>query len=312
VLCNYSLKTGKLSDGMRDQSTPGFFANLHGTARGPFLEGNHRPRMEDPVATAVLKSELFLFFEQLAGAREHALLLDYDGTIAPFRANRHQAFPYAEVPELLDSIMSTCGTRVVLISGRRAAEIGPLLGPIPQPEIWGSHGLERLLPDGRYEVLPVPQQAAAALAEAHVRLEGEGLTRLCEVKPGAVAIHWRGLKTTQIEEIRTTAYRTLATLACQADLRMDEFDGGLELRVRGGNKQHAVRTVLSEMAADVAVAYLGDDITDEDAFQEVNLRGLTVLVRPTVRSTKAQTWLKPPAELVQFLLDWIRACGGDV
>jgi trehalose 6-phosphate phosphatase len=274
--------------------------------------GNHCPDKEIPVATAVLKSELFLFFEQLARARKSVLLLDYDGTIAPFRTNRHQAFPYAEVPELLDSIMSTCGTRVVLISGRPAGQIRPFLGSIPQPEIWGAHGVERLLPDGRYEALPITEEAAAALRDAAVRLQEEGLGHLCETKRGAVAIHWRGLKRTQIEDIRGTAYRSLISLACQADLRMVEFDGGLELRVRAGNKGHAVRTVLSEVAEDSPVAYLGDDITDEDAFQEVNPRGLTVLVRPTLRTTKAQIWLKPPDELIQFLLDWIHACGGDV
>lgn len=270
------------------------------------------PQSGDSMATAVLKSELFLFFEQLARARERALLLDYDGTIAPFRANRNQAFPYAEVPELLDSIMSTCGTRVVVISGRPAVEIRPLLGSIPQPEIWGAHGVERLLPDGSYEVLPLPEAAISALTEAAVRLRNEGLGHLCESKAGALAIHWRGLKRTQVEQVRETAYRSLVSLACQADLRIVEFDGGVELRVRGGNKAHAVRTVLSEVAEDVPIAYMGDDVTDEDAFQEVNARGLTVLVRPTLRASKAQVWLRPPEELIQFLLDWIRACGGDV
>ena len=264
------------------------------------------------MATAVLKSELFLFFEQLARARESVLLLDYDGTIAPFRANRNQAFPYAEVPELLDSLMSTCRTRVVLISGRPAAQIRPFLGSIPQPEIWGAHGMERLLPDGTYEALPIADEAAAALRDAAVRLQDEGLGHLCETKCGAVAVHWRGLKRAQIEEIRETVYRSLISLACHADLRMMEFDGGLELRVRAGNKGHAVRTVLAEVGDGVPVAYLGDDITDEDAFQEVNSRGLTVLVRPTLRASKAQIWLRLPDELIQFLLDWIRACGGDV
>ncbi|MGH9571319.1 MAG: hypothetical protein ACRD4F_16865, partial [Candidatus Angelobacter sp.] len=65
-------------------------------------------------------------------------------------------------------------------------------------------------------------------------------------------------------------------------------------------------------ADDVAAAYLGDDLTDEDAFQAINGRGLSVLVRPAWRSTTAQAWLRPPGELIQFLNDWIHACGGDV
>ena len=42
------------------------------------------------------------------------------------------------------------------------------------------------------------------------------------------------------------------------------FDGGLELRAVGCNKQYAVKGVLSETPQESAIAYLGDDITDED------------------------------------------------
>ena len=91
------------------------------------------------------------FLEQLKTAEQRVLLLDYDGTLAPFRAARDHAFPYPGIPYLVSRIMSV-GTRVVMVSGRRAEEVAALSGIRPQPEIWGSHGLERITVDGTYSV----------------------------------------------------------------------------------------------------------------------------------------------------------------
>jgi len=81
----------------------------------------------------------------------------------------------------------------------------------------------------------------------------------------------------------------------------------LELRVRGRNKGVAVRTVLSEEGEDVVAAYLGDDRTDEDAFVAIERRGLGVLVRDQYRPTAASHWLRPPEELLDFLIRWANA-----
>lgn len=264
--------------------------------------------MSAPVVTT---SPSDLFFEQLSRAPRRVLLLDYDGTIAPFSAYRNRAFPYPTIPELLDLIMSTCRTRVLLISGRTAREIPPLLGLCPHPEIWGSYGLERLQANGQYSVAHVSADVQHALAQASLWLEQEGLEGSVELKPGAIAVHWRGLNPGQVEEARAAAYRGLSQFV-GADLMLAEFDGGLELRLRNCNKGDVVRAVLTEHGPHTPVAYLGDDSTDEDAFRALTGRGLTVLVRRTCRFTAAQSWLRPPEELVGFLSDWVRACGGDI
>jgi trehalose 6-phosphate phosphatase len=84
----------------------------------------------------------------------------------------------------------------------------------------------------------------------------------------------------------------------------------VELRAVGCNKQYAVKAVLSQTEEDSAVAYLGDDITDEDAFRAVKPRGIGVLVRAEFRKTEADVWLLPH-ELVEFLRHWRVAGSSD-
>ena len=89
---------------------------------------------------------------------------------------------------------------------------------------------------------------------------------------------------------------------------MLQFEAGLELRVAHPNKGDAVSSILEGLHPDVKVAYLGDDLTDEDAFHTLTNRGLTVLVRRAFRETCAQTWLKPPHELIGFLEQYPSRC----
>src|SRR4029077_144857 len=166
------------------------------------------------------------FLEQLRSAPARVLLLDYDGKLAPFCADRNRAFPYPEVPPLILRIMRS-GTRVVLISGRPVREILQLSGIRPQREMWGSHGLERLKPDGQYEVSSVPAHKDYLLA-AEAILRDAGLESQMEVKPGGVAVHWRGLDPARAEKIAREVSRLWRPLLERAPLRLLEFDGGLE------------------------------------------------------------------------------------
>lgn len=264
------------------------------------------------MATAVATAQSSDFLEEVQKSRSRVLLLDYDGTIAPFTADRDHAAPYPEVADLIQCIMNSCNTRVALVSGRPARQVVALSGLKPHPEIWGSHGLERLRTNGEYQCSDLEEHAAQILYEAEAWLEHEGLRPLTEVKHGAVAVHWRGLPQSQVQDARSCAYRVLSALTGLSELSLCEFECGLELRARRCSKGDAVRVVLSELGDDVPIAYLGDDLTDEYAFRALLGCGLTILVRPTYRFTAAQVWMRPPDEVVEFLSSWVRACGGHV
>ncbi|TET37047.1 MAG: trehalose-phosphatase [Planctomycetota bacterium] len=256
------------------------------------------------------ESELKKFWGELAGAKKRVLMLDYDGTLSPFRKERDKALPYPGVREILDEILETACSRLVIISGRWTKDIIPLLGLKSLPEIWGSHGLERKFPDGRAKIVDLDRRVREALTGAYDLAVGEGFEERLERKPGALALHWRGLDPEQIDDIRGWAVDAWSAFTTGADTALYKFDGGIELRSKNKNKGDAVSTILAEEGEDCCAAYLGDDQTDEDAFHSLKGKGLSVLVREEFRDTEADIWLRPPDELLEFLGKWYRVCTG--
>jgi len=232
--------------------------------------------------------EVSEFLRSVAAASESMLLLDFDGTLAPFRVDPSTVRPWAGVRELLEGIQSTERTRIAIVTGRPAIEVSRLIElPIPL-EIWGLHGAERLFPDGQIDEDELLPQQREALAEARDNIHA---TRLMldlrvEEKRNSVAFHWRGKSAHSICSAQKRTTDLLSPFSQVAGMQLMHFDGGIELR-----------------------AYLGDDTTDEDAFRAVSgldgeTRGLGVLVRREWRPTAARVWLRPPHELRSFFAAW--------
>jgi len=257
--------------------------------------------MEDVLPKGVVAD----FLRQLSRTPRSALLLDYDGTLAPFQTERNRAFPYSGIIPLLENIIRSGRTRVVIISGRPVREIQTLLDPLTNLEIWGAHGMEHVLADGTYRQATIDSDIAAALEDARKWAVAMELASLLEIKPGGVAIHWRGMPQSEIERIQALAPKGWTSLAKKAHLRFLNFDGGVELRAVRPNKGDAVTAVLNDSDRNTQVAFLGDDLTDEDGFVALEGHGLSVLVREEYRNTKANAWLRPPHELIAFLKQWL-------
>jgi trehalose-phosphatase len=248
--------------------------------------------------------DLEKFYQNLGRANNPALLLDYDGTLSPFREERDQAVPYPGVTGKLDSIIAGNHTRLVIISGRRAHELVDLLRLKRQPEIWGSHGNERLMPDGEYHLSQLSKAEIDGLKEAAVWARKEGLVECMEGKPAGLAFHWRGLDEDSAALIRNKIVDKWTPLLDQHGLKLMNFDGGIEIKVSSRDKGNAVKRIVSELEKDALIAYLGDDLTDEDAFSALRGKGLNIMVRQQLRETVADLWLKPPDELLEFLEKW--------
>lgn len=265
--------------------------------------------------------------QRLKTAPQRILLLDYDGTLAPFHADKMQAFPYPGVASLLETLRSTPRMRVVLITGRRASDLEHLLDAARYLEIWGSHGREHLSVNRKYTFYPPTPEQTSALNTLQTMIEAvlagiplqldtrdlsihsHDLSRAVEVpeplerKPASIAIHWRGLAAesqTCLQESAEAAFRHLGSAAIE---RLP-FASGVEFRAAGYSKAFAVHSVLKGCGPDDAIAYLGDDLTDEDAFVALQGRGTSLLVRSERRSSHASHWIEPPDQLIRLLEEW--------
>jgi trehalose-phosphatase len=236
-------------------------------------------------------------------------MLDYDGTLAPFHREREKAIVYPGVREILEQIMKSSSCRIAIISGRSIAGLIPLLGFSKLPEIWGSHGWERRDRNGSYSRLPASERHLKGLSEADFLIDKMSFGNYREEKPCSVALHWRSKPKEEIEAIRKFARIELKPIATKYGLDLHYFDGGIELRVPGRNKGDVVRAIIEESPPDCFFAYLGDDLTDEDAFEAIADHGVGVLVHPEKRATKAKLHLLPPKELLGFLHKWNQATG---
>lgn len=254
--------------------------------------------------------DLAKFFVDLGGAVQRLLLLDYDGTLAPFHVQPERALPYEGVRERLDAIMRDPASYVVMVTGRPARELGNLLRLQRMPSVWGSHGWEYLNADGEYRLGPLdPRPLRRILRDRAFEQRVRELGGRIEQKPSALAIHWRGAAPAQVAELRDAVRSHWLAHDLGATLSWLEFDGGIELRLPGRDKGSVVETLLAAYPRAVA-AYLGDDLTDEDAFRAIRDRGAGILVRPEYRPTFARAWLRPPEQLLDFLDRWIAVARG--
>lgn len=269
-------------------------------------------REKEQLLRPELKSQLMPFLKSLSRAPETALLLDYDGTLAPFQTRREQAYPYPGVTSVVQEIVNSGRTRLVVISGRDVTEVLALLNVRPRPEVWGIHGLQRLKTNGSLEMPRLDERTLDGLSDAGRWLGYQQLRHTAEFKAGSIAVHWRGLNEVGVEDLRARALLGWRPIAEHSGLDLLNFDGGVEIRARQADKGKAVRTYLREIDPKMPVAYLGDDSTDESAFVAMEGRGISVLVRPEWRQTAAQFWLRPPGELLDFLGMWLNPSGADI
>ena len=215
-----------------------------------------------------LSPDLLAALREVAGRRPLLVASDYDGVLSPLVSVPSEAVPSPGVAEVLARLAEADGVTVALVSGRGVADLQAVSG-LSGPYLWvGSHGAE-------FDA-PVPAEMAERRDALAQRLQplidavpGAGL----EVKPAAVAVHVR-----QVAD-RAAAAALLADADALADSSLTRKPGKevLELALTDADKGGVVRRLRDECGAR-AVIYLGDDVTDEDAFRALGPDDLTVKV----------------------------------
>ncbi|MCH9032475.1 MAG: trehalose-phosphatase [candidate division Zixibacteria bacterium] len=244
------------------------------------------------------------FWEKLRVAERRILMLDYDGTLAPFQEKRMEARPSDRTYEVLKRICLSPHNHVVIVSGRPATEVRELLKGI-EVDIYGAHGFEFLQRDCELKSFELSDRDQKGLNKARKNADTSGLTDYLEVKPASLALHVRGLDYAKASAIKNLAREIFAPNARSFDLECREFDGGIELRSKEFHKGKVVESMLSENGSDSFVVYIGDDDTDEDAFETLKINGYGIRVGNADGKSIADWRLNDIDAVERFLERWL-------
>ncbi len=217
--------------------------------------------------------ERLSFLKQLVERCPFGLFTDFDGTISDIAATPREA---RISPRSHRHLSSLCGklSLVAIVSGRPVRTLADMVG-IPEAVYIGNHGLERLedgqalLQPGSEEHSEAVQKAAEAVKKALAGIQGI----VYEEKGPVVAVHYRGctdranvegkilcLLEGPAREGRIRIGRGRMVVEAQPPVEFSKGAAALEMI-----RRHSLR----------AGIYLGDDLTDIDAFQQMrrSLRG---------------------------------------
>lgn len=231
-----------------------------------------------------------------------ALFFDFDGTLTDIAARPGAVRVQAVVPQQLALLARALGGAVAVISGRPVAEIDEHLKPVRLP-VAGVHGAERRGPDGFLRRIATPElEPARCLLEA---LVARHPALLLEVKPGALALHFRQAEALEDECLATMteAQRRVEGMALLCGKKV------IELKPRRASKGQAVRAFLDERPFRSRRPWVfGDDVTDEVAFETVlGLGGVAVKVG--AGESLAPYRLADPAALHDWLQRAVQSLG---
>jgi trehalose 6-phosphate phosphatase len=233
--------------------------------------------------------------DALAGA---SLFLDLDGTLLELATRPDEVRADAELRELLAALAET--VPLAIVSGRSLAQLAAILGPIdPRIALAGSHGAEARWPGHAPEIL-----RPAALDRIAERMRDFAAGRaglLVEDKTLGVGLHYRAAPA-WAEDAEALA----AELARDHDLILQRGHMMAEVRA-AGDKGRAIAALMArpEMAGTTPIM-LGDDVTDEDAFEvAVRLGGYGILIGEP-RASAARYRLADPAAVRAWLAAQVR------
>lgn len=241
----------------------------------------------------------------MARDRHLLVLLDFDGTLCEFQPEPHQVWLRRERRSALQQLLALDRVTTGFVSGRRLSDLRERVGLTGDMWFAGLHGLE-IEGFGRRFVHPRVAEARgllAVIARALRRQIAHLPGVLIEDKELSIALHVRKASPEHKREAEALFTRMATPQVEEGTLRLMPGSNVSELLPNiPWNKGDAalwIRQAEGELrGADPVTIYLGDDVTDEDAFKVVGPEG-SVMVGP--RPSKVETRLENPSAVEQFL-----------
>jgi trehalose 6-phosphate phosphatase len=222
-------------------------------------------------------------------AERLAFFLDVDGTLLEIAPEPDAVVVEPKLLSLLQALLTRAHGAVALVSGRAIANLDELFEPLVLP-IAGLHGFERRTAEGTYLRKPLP--AGNLLHEARAQLQrlvAEVPDLLLEDKRFSLALHFRKVPHLEVPLLAEVS-AIVAALGPEFELQRGRCVA--EIRPASANKAAAIAEFMEEEPfRGRRPLCLGDDITDECAFDWVNRAGGLSVAVGVERDSHAQAHL---------------------
>lgn len=205
-----------------------------------------------------------------------AYFLDVDGTLVNIADTPQGVVVDMLLRELIANLSIASGGAVALVSGRMISDLQNLIR-LPQLPLAGLHGLERRDSTGRLWIHAAPPAAKQAMKLALAPLVAAHPGLILEDKGLTLAMHYR-----MVPALASYVHQTMRRLLKSNDQGLELQCGRrvVEIKPAGIDKGTAIAEYLAESPfKGRRPVFIGDDLTDEHGFAEVNLlHGISIKV----------------------------------
>ncbi len=216
---------------------------------------------------------------KILNGKKPAIFLDYDGCLSPIVKDPDKAVLSDEMRDTLRRLADVCS--VAVVSGRDRADVKKLV-QLDNLYYAGSHGFDisgpnnmHTEPGGAKAAVPALDQANKTLDEKLKDVQGV----LVERKRYAIAVHYRNVADEQVNRVLQV---TEEVIAQHPELKKGPGKKVMELKPNlDWHKGKAVLWLMEELdlnKPDIIPIYIGDDLTDEDAFATLQGQGVGIMV----------------------------------
>jgi trehalose-phosphatase len=260
--------------------------------------------------------------QQVEDASVILLFADYDGTLTPIVEKPDLAKISDDMRQLLEALASQSRIHLAIVSGRALADLRGKVG-VGNIIYVGNHGLEiegcgiSFINPVAEELRPIIHNIHYVLSQALEPIKGV----LVEDKGLSLSVHFRQVTESKVEMVRKTFEYVVNSVQASSKIRVTTGKKIYEVRPAvDWDKGKAIKFLMewcikTDSKNRLLPIYLGDDLTDEDAFKVIaNYRsGISVFVGER-HDTAARYFLESSAEVTKFLnllLDWSKGASGE-
>ena len=240
--------------------------------------------------------------ESLLSAQGLLVGFDFDGTLSPIVDDPDNAILPDAVEHSVRTLARRDNVRVAIVSGRELTDLVERIN-ISDIIYAGNHGLE-LYRDGEHTVQGVTEQHLSSLHAIRTDLRSK-VTDIpgCHIedKELSITVHVRQAEPDHVEEVRDSVVETTTETP---DVHLTTGRQVFEIRPSVDHDKGTTMELLeNEIPAEWLTLYLGDDVTDEDAFEAIQPDGVGIHVGANTNT--AAEYLIPNHQDVSVFLNWL-------